>query len=371
MTDLETVALFQCFPQLPRAVPWLPLGNWPTPVECLTIQDGTTPSRQLWVKREDRSSNLYGGNKVRTIEAHCGRALAEGRERIWSTGAFGSNHALATAMHAPTGGLETGALLFTQPVTKTAQANLSALATCGSEVRRLLTPVSLPWVIMSRWWRGDYVMTPGGATPVGALGHVSAALELAMQVEAGELPPPRGIFLAAGSTCTSAGLLVGLVLAQKLGIGFGPHKASLPTLCPVRVTPWPITSTMAMLLLARWTARRLNQMLPAAAQINPKQLAAHLQIIGGHIGRGYGHPTRSGTSAKATFAAAGGPPLDLVYSGKSAAGTLANMANFDGPVLFWATKSSAPLPVASDTQLLGLPPSMQRWLRKKPQSNGT
>lgn len=49
----------------------------------------------FFIKRDDVSSPIYGGNKVRTLEALFGRARAAGVRRIYSTGAFGSNHALA------------------------------------------------------------------------------------------------------------------------------------------------------------------------------------------------------------------------------------------------------------------------------------
>jgi D-cysteine desulfhydrase len=87
---------------------------------------------------------------------------------------------------------------------------------------------------------------------VGALGYVSAALELAEQIEAGVLPPPRRIVVGIGSTCTTAGLLVGLDLARRLGIGF---RNAEPELVAVRVTPWPVTSRFRILGLAERTAR--------------------------------------------------------------------------------------------------------------------
>lgn len=373
MRDLETVALFRRLPELRGVVPWAPLGVWPTPVQHVqqranapkTLQPwGKSQISELWVKREDLSSPVYGGNKVRTVEAHAGWALANGKPMLWSTGAFGSNHATATLLHAPRVGLRGGALLFAQPASKTAHANLRAMAAAGGKIVPLLSPASLPWAILSRRWRGDHVMTPGGATPIGALGHVSAGLELAEQVEAGNLPAPRTIYLAVGSTCTSAGLLVGLHLAAKLGIGFGPGKAAVPQLRPVRVTPWPFTSTAAVLWLARWTNRRLGELLGRDNAVDPGCLAETVAVVGGYLGRGYGYPTTAGDEAITWMHDAGGPHLDSVYSGKSGAAMLAHAAATEGPCLFWATKSTAELPTPTDDQLAALPPRMRRWLNK-------
>ena len=70
-------------------------------------------------------------------------------------------------------------------------------------------------------------LDPGGATALGALGYVSAGLELAQQIARHELPVPRRVIVGVGSTCTSAGLLVGLALAGHLGRG--PATTTTPT----------------------------------------------------------------------------------------------------------------------------------------------
>ncbi|KAB2911293.1 MAG: pyridoxal-phosphate dependent enzyme, partial [Kofleriaceae bacterium] len=84
--SLDDVALFRALPQVGRQVPWVRLGAWPTPVARLDL-DG-----DVWCKREDLTSPVYGGNKVRTLEAMFGRARAAGATRMWATGAYGSNH---------------------------------------------------------------------------------------------------------------------------------------------------------------------------------------------------------------------------------------------------------------------------------------
>ncbi|MCU1281713.1 MAG: putative pyridoxal phosphate-dependent deaminase, partial [bacterium] len=59
-------ALFRAFPSLAARVPWMPLGRFPTPVARV---DGLVPpSVELWIKRDDASGEIYGGNKVRKLE---------------------------------------------------------------------------------------------------------------------------------------------------------------------------------------------------------------------------------------------------------------------------------------------------------------
>ena len=56
-------------------------------------------------------------------------------------------------------------------------------------------------------------MPPGGSSARGQLGFVSAGLELAEQVRAGELPEPAELYVAVGTGGTLAGLVAGLALA--------------------------------------------------------------------------------------------------------------------------------------------------------------
>lgn len=101
---------------------WVELGDFPTRVDRVAL-----PRGELYVKRDDLSSPVYGGNKVRTLETLFGQALAEGATRIYSTGAFGSNHATATVLHAPRAGLEAGVILFPQPESAAALENLQVI----------------------------------------------------------------------------------------------------------------------------------------------------------------------------------------------------------------------------------------------------
>ncbi len=375
--------LFLRFPRLAEVLPWVVLGAYPTPVSRLHLPaaapgHGNPRGVELWAKREDLTSPHYGGNKVRTIEGHFGRALARGRRRIWATGAYGSNHALATAVHAARAGLDSGAILVPQPATATAHANLRALAatTCmiSTAGHWLLRPAAAVRLLSDP---AEVVMTPGGAIPLGALGHVSAALELAAQVARGELPAPAHVVVTAGSTATAAGLLVGLHLAAALEIGWRRP----PQLVAVPVAPNPFASAPMIALLARATLRLLRNSLGAdsgvADRIDASALRRGLRVDSHHNGAGYGHPSPSGEAARRLFQEATElaaqrpdlerpPLLDLVYTARSAAGMLALLPDAQGPVLHWMTKSAAPLAEASDTAIEKLPRPLRRWLAQPP-----
>lgn len=349
--SLDDVALFRALPQVGRQVPWVRLGDWPTPVERLDL-DG-----DVWVKREDLTAPGYGGNKVRTLEAMFGRARAAGATRMWATGAYGSNHAVATVLHAHTAELESGAILFAQPASEPALANASALLSVRPEVIGLASVLELPFT-MARVRRRDgaYVMPPGGATPEGALGAMSAAFELAAQAARGELPWPRRVIVAVGSGCTTAGLLAGFHLAHELGLAPAP-----PRITSVRVTPWPVTSRLRLANLARATLALVDRLRGASSGTTFAELVGALTVDGRFLGKGYGRATPAGARTTERMRSAGSPPLDAVYTAKSAA-ALFDAAREGGPVIYWATKSSTPLPRATDDDIAAAPRAMRAWM---------
>jgi D-cysteine desulfhydrase len=362
-------ALFEELPTLERRVARVALGNFPTPIESLApVSRELGVSGEGWVKRDDISSPSYGGNKVRTLELLFGEARAAGYESVMATGAFGSNHALATALHAPRASLAPRALLFPQAISKAAFSNLRALTWSGARLSALphwsALPLGMAW--FGRGANAPYVMAPGGATPLGALGYVSAGLELGHQVASGELPAPRRVIVGIGSTCTSAGLLVGLTLAAQLRRGFTPE--TLPWLTSVRVSPWPITSRFRVLSLAVRTARLLHQLSEGKLPLFTRaQLGARFEVDGRYLGPGYGEPSAAGDAAEALWRSLSLPALDGTYSAKAAARVIAGLrANEPGPLLFWSTKSSVPLPTrrAEPTEQEQIPPRIRDWLRR-------
>jgi D-cysteine desulfhydrase len=354
-----------------RALPWARFGRWPTPVTELSLDDERRAGRahRVWVKREDLSHPRYGGNKLRTLEVLLGDAAARGVTRVWATGAYGSNHAVATLVHAEAAGVRAGALLFPQPYSEAAADNLRSCLSSGAEVRSIAHVAALPFAMARGFWRDrrsgerPWMMPPGGATPLGALGAFSAAFELAEQVRGGELPPPATLVVAAGSTCTTAGLLGGLTLAARLGVWRWPR----PRVHAVRVAPWPVTSHYRVSALAFGAVELADRLRGERSGITRSELGAQLVVDGSQLGPGYGRGTAAGEAATRRFAAAGGPALDSVYSAKSGAALLALLESgarrgpggSGGPVLLWSTKSAAPAPTGPRAEV---PRRFARWL---------
>src|SRR5206468_3632755 len=78
------------------------LGEWPTPLEPAPALARALGLAELALKREDRASHRYGGNKVRGLEFLL--AGASPGTVFVTVGGTGSTHCLATAVHAAAAG---------------------------------------------------------------------------------------------------------------------------------------------------------------------------------------------------------------------------------------------------------------------------
>ena len=340
--------MFEHWPALRARVPWVSLGQLPT-----QIVDGAAVLREaglageLWLKRDDASSAIYGGNKLRLLEYLLGEALQLGARHVYSTGARGSNFALATALLAPSAGLLPGAISFPQPMTLDGEHSHRVVVARARVVEIphwSLLPVAVERVRRAAEQRGEvaFVLSQVRLQPESLFGYLAAGLELAQQVRAGRCPAPRRVVLPVGSGASSAGILAGLSLAAKLGLWPGPR----PSVAAVRIAPWPLSRRARVLSLAQKTLACLARLTGSAALGLERGELATLDLVTDQLGRGYPYPTEQGVAARLLFARAGLPVLDDTYSAKAAAHALAWLrgGRADGPLLFWCTKSSAPLP---------------------------
>ena len=315
--------LFRRFPALSDLVPWLPLGVFPTPLEPCEIEraDGTTC--RVWVKREDRSSALYGGNKVRKLEFLLAEARRRGARRLITVGAAASHHAFATAAHGRANGFDCTLVLFPQPPTPHVEAMLRLDAAFGADIvwvpRMELVPAALLRARLAHWRAPAFSIAAGGSDTTGTLGWVSGGLELAGQLEAGEAPLPGRIHVAGGTLGTAAGLAVGLALAG----------------CEVPIVATRITSRFITneRVLHRLIAGVSDVLQSAGVRVPPVNgIAARVEIRHDQIGRGYGHGTDASRHAREAFSAAG-LRLETTYTAKACAALL-ERADEDAPSLF-------------------------------------
>lgn len=327
--------LFDVFPQLRGRVPWLALGQLPTPIEGVI---GLRAGGDTFLKRDDLSSPIYGGSKLRLLEHLLAEARERGATRVYSSGAMGSNFALATALHAPRVGLSPGALCF--PQTLTVEGELShRLVSARAPVVKIAHWSVLP-LAAQRLERDDphaVVLSQVTFDATSLLGYVAAGLELAQQIAAGLCPPPSRIVVPIGSAATSSGILAGLSLARKIGLLQG-----VPCLEAVRIAPWPLSRRGRVLSLAEKALARLAELCGNRQLGLGRRELLPLSLVTDQLGAGYPHGTAAGAAARAAFERAGLAILDDTYSAKAAAHLLAR--DEAGPALLWCTKSSALLP---------------------------
>lgn len=382
--------LFVRFPGLRGQIPFVPLGDFPTAIERVY---GLTHKRvELWVKREDRSGTLYGGNKVRKLEfllgnsgaiasdVHLGgpfnqklyagrgdpnqgtegsmhavgiKALDRGLDldqgigldRVDSTakkaslltlGAWGSNHALAVALYGQLLGYSVDNVLFPQPLHTETIANIREHLLAQVAAHARLWPASHFATVPAKYIaayisqrKPRLIIPSGGSCPLGTLGWVSGGIEIERQVEGLGLPPFDVVYVTVGTGGTAAGLLLGLGRAAGCIRG-------------VRVVPWPVASTSMVVKLANQTEKLLRRKGISQLSIRPR-FCMDGRFVGPGIG--YGVVTQAAKQAK-TAAQALGLPVETTYTGKTLAALLADAEAgvLDGKrVLFVMTASGVDL----------------------------
>jgi 1-aminocyclopropane-1-carboxylate deaminase/D-cysteine desulfhydrase-like pyridoxal-dependent ACC family enzyme len=327
-------------------VPRVDLGSFPTAVEAAPELGAALGVPELYLKRGDRSGQLYGGNKVRKLEFLLGAALDAGCTAVLTGGGVGSNHVLATAAYAREVGLEPRAVQFPQPATGYVRENLRSLARFDPDLRlarsQLLFPVSLLRGRLATLRRRGLSYVPlGGSSPVGTVGFVRGARELARQVDRGVSPRPDVVVVPASSGGTLAGLLVGL------------DSTGLDTrVVGVRVAERYAANRLLVSRLANRTAALLD--LPVTYS------REDITLVDGYLGPGYAEPSRLGERVQ-TVAATHGLTLDPTYTAKTVAAIAGEFD--DETVLYWHTLSGhRPEPLSTEEAVRRLPDSYCRFL---------
>ena len=267
---------------------------------------------------------MVGGNKVRALEWLLGGIPAGAT--LLTAGGDGSTHVLATATHARRVGVHTVAVQWRHEMHPMADAVAArSAALCARTVRANSPALGLVRLALLRLTHPDYhYLAPGGSTPLGTLGHVDAAFELAAQVDAGELPAPTYVVVPLGSGGTAAGLALGFGLA-------GLHT----TVIAVRVVPRSAAPVWHLNRLISTTRALLARAGGPHAATHP---AVPVHVDHTHFGGAYGRPLAVSADARQVFGRMPGLILDDTYSAKAALTALDLAARADAPtVLFWLT----------------------------------
>ena len=278
------------------------LGVLPTPLyklENLSRELG----KSVYIKRDDMTGVALGGNKVRKLEFLLADARDKGADVVLTAGGPQSNHAMLTAACAARMGMKPVLVLKKRGVLE--GGNLILDRVFGADVRLVDTDsyddvyAEMERVMDALRAEGHvpYFIPVGGSVPLGCLGYVECAREIARQAQA-----LGARFTSVVSAVGSGGTYSGLTLGTKLYL---PGARSVG----VGVCDDPFADIAWELM--EGTARLLE----LDAPVSREDILIHY-----HIGPGYAIPSRPGSAAVRRLARAEGILTDPVYTGKALAG---------------------------------------------------
>lgn len=356
------ISLFEHYPLLKQRIPYTPLGEFPTPIEKLSQLGQEIGTDQLYIKQDGLGGTFYGGNKIRKLEFLLGDALGRQAREVITFGYAGSNHALATAIYAQKLGLGCISMLLPQPNAQYVRRNLLLSHLCGAELHqpRNVTAVAVRTVLQILWrrlrrGRAPYVISPGGSSPLGTVGYVSAGFELREQVEAGSMVEPDEIFVALGTMGTAVGLTLGLA------------AAGLKTrVVAVRVVDIKYANSKKFVELFDATRDLVRSLDPSFPRVSVSE--KDIDIRHGFFGEQYAQFTERGMAAVELAASSQGVRLEGTYTGKTMAALADHVRRQSAPdtvILFWDTHNARDFSDAiKEVDYHHLPASFHRYFEQ-------
>lgn len=280
----------------------IPFAILPTPLyklENLSREFG----KNIYIKRDDMTGVALGGNKVRKLEFLLADARDKGVDVVLTAGGPQSNHAMLTAACAAQLGMK--AILVLKKRGELTGGNLILDDIFGAEVHLVDTDsyddvyAEMHRIMDTLRQEGHtpYFIPVGGSVPLGSLGYVNCAKEIANQAQ--ELGVEFGsIVSATGSGGTYAGLTYGAKL-------FLPGTRSIG----VGVCDDPFEDIAFDLM------NGIKELMEADVPVEREDI--HIKF---HIGPGYAIPSHEGCEAVRRLARSEGILVDPVYTGKALAG---------------------------------------------------
>lgn len=287
------------------------LATLPTPVEFLERLTAELGGPRIYIKRDDLTGLAFGGNKTRKLEYLVADAQKQGATHLITVGGIQSNHARQTAAAARIAGMQAELVLTAPEPEPPLQGNYLLDVLLGARCH-LISSDEDPTAKMEEIaadlrdaGHTPYTFPGGGSSPVGALGYVSAMLELNGQLWDQGIAATR-LYHAAGSGGTQAGIVLGAAM-------YGAEY---------RVIGVAVSGTAEEKIDRAWS------IIPATAALlgieNPVR-REDLVVDDSQAGPGYGIPTPDTLEAIKTLARVEGILLDPVYTGKAFAALVADV----------------------------------------------
>lgn len=208
--------IFEQYPLLQTKLPYLPLCDLPTPILQLEQFGKTIHHPEIYIKRDDISGKLFGGNKVRALEFLLGSA--NNRDENIVIGLPGTSMALAANIYAHKLGIPLKTVLIEQYPTIESQQNLRYFQFLGAELFAAALPTqsegkgaAFDLSSLTSQFEQPNILNPNSS--LGMCGFVNAAFELQIQVAEGWMPEPDLLYVPLGLFGTATGLMLGLKAA--------------------------------------------------------------------------------------------------------------------------------------------------------------
>lgn len=309
------------------------IATLPTPLQHAPRLSESLGGPQIYIKRDDLTGLALGGNKTRKLEYLIADAKLQGATHVITLGGAQSNHVRQTAAAARLAGMRAVLILTASVPEPEVQGNLLLDVLLGAEYHVVESAAEHDEAIatISDELRAKghvpYVIPVGGSNAIGALGYVSAMLELTYQLWQQSINP-NALYFATGSGGTQGGLVLG---AKLYGAGFA--------LRGVTVSGSSTDVTIKVMSVVEAACDLLGIPKP----VEPGDVVCLDQFVGA----GYGAPTPGGLEAIKLLAQTEGILLDTVYTAKAFSGMIADiragMYTADDTLVFLHTGGSPAL----------------------------
>ncbi len=284
----------------------------PTPLHPLDRLSDTLGGPRIFMKRDDDLGLTGGGNKTRKLEFLVADALEAGADTLITTGAIQSNHCRLTLAAAVQEGLQCRLVLQERvpgSYDPSASGNNLLYHLLGAEEIQVVDQIDKAPEAMEAMARAleaqgrkGYVIPTGGSNPLGTMGYVLCAEEVASQALDQGLRIDH-LVCASGSGGTHAGLLA----------GFHATRRSIPvtgiSVSRLRDEQEPLVRDLTLESLGRLGVK---EPLPGMA----------VRVRDDFLGAGYSLPTPEMVEAVKLLARKEGILLDPVYTGKAMSGLI-------------------------------------------------
>jgi 1-aminocyclopropane-1-carboxylate deaminase/D-cysteine desulfhydrase-like pyridoxal-dependent ACC family enzyme len=302
---LTTDEVRRCAARLPR----VDLAHLPTPMEEVPRFADELDGPRLFIKRDDCTGLLFGGNKTRHNEFLLADALRKDADVIvWGAGVQ-SNNCRQTAAACAKLGLECRLVLTRAAHNDDVQGNLLLDYLVGAKVEIVDAPLGpgLDELILAKAeelrkaGRRPYAWDRVHGRPLASVSYLLCMAEILDDMRRLGLEPSAVYAAAAGAT--GAGLALGRAVLGMSGV--------VRLVCPIR-WPWDVRADMAEV------ANQAAGLLGLPHRLTAKDIEASED----YIGVGYGQVTPEGREAIDLLARTEGILLDPVYTAKAMAGLI-------------------------------------------------